>query len=77
MTVRLRMFHFIREYISLIDDDLEDDESDLQLQGALVSSWKDDKLEPSRFALKLWEKLLHNTLCILVQGCGRRHSTIS
>lgn len=39
---------FTREYISLIDDDLEDDDDDIQLQDALVSSWKDDTLEPRR-----------------------------
>ena len=39
---------FIREYISLIDDDVEDDDNDIQLQDALVSSWTD---EPSRCAI--------------------------
>lgn len=39
---------FIREYISLIDDNLEDDDDDIQLQDALVSSWKE---EPSRYTI--------------------------
>ena len=54
------VMYFIREYISLIDDDLEDDDDDIQLQDALVSSWKD---EPSRCAIV---SIFLYMLCIVI-----------
>ena len=52
-----QVMSFIREYISLIDDNLEDDDDDIQLQDVLVSSWKE---EPSRYAI----------VCILLYRSG-------